>query len=441
MIQLSDHFTYRKLLRYTFPSIIMIIITSIYGVVDGLFVSNFVGKTAFAAVNFILPFVMILGCTGFMFGSGAGALIAKTMGERHQEKANEIFSLVIYVSFGVSFLLFIVGNLLLRPVAVALGAEGRLLDDCMVYGRVYLLGVPAGMLQYEFQYLFSTAGKPKLGLYVTLAAGICNMVLDALFVGYFSWGLAGAAAATVLSQCVGGVLPVLYFCRKNSSLLRLTKTKFDGQALIRTCTNGISELLNNISWAVVGMLYNVQLLRYAGEDGVAAYGVIMYVCLLFLGVFIGYTVGISPIVGYQYGAQNHAELHSLLKKTLVILGVFSVAMCLCSVVLAKPFSRIFVGYDPTLLEMTVRGFEIYAFSYLFAGYATLGSSFFTALNDGLVSALLSILRAFLFQTISIIVLPMIWGLDGIWGATIAAEGLACLAVFGFLLAKQKKYHY
>lgn len=441
MIQLSEHFTYRKLLRYTFPSIIMIIITSIYGVVDGLFVSNFVGKTAFAAVNFILPFVMILGCTGFMFGSGAGALISKTMGEGKQEKANEIFSLVIYVSFGVSFLLSLIGNLLLRPVAVALGAEGRLLEDCMIYGRVYLLGVPASLLQYEFQYLFATAGKPKLGLYVTLAAGICNMVLDALFVGLFSWGLVGAASATVLSQCVGGLLPVLYFCRKNTSLLRLTKTTFDGRVLLKTCTNGISELLNNISWAIVGMLYNVQLLRYAGEDGVAAYGVIMYVCMMFLGVFIGYTVGISPIVGFQYGAQNHAELHSLLKKTLVILGVFSVAMCLSSVVLAKPFSKIFVGYDQTLLEMTVRGFEIYAFSYLFAGYATLGSSFFTALNDGLISAILSVLRAFLFQTIAVLVLPMIWDLDGIWGATIAAEAAACVAVFGFLLAKRKKYHY
>ncbi len=441
MIQLSDHFTYGKLMRYTFPSIVMIIITSIYGMVDGLFVSNFVGKTAFAAVNFILPYVMILGCTGFMFGSGAGALISKTMGEGRHEKANEIFSLVIYSSFGISFLLFAVGNLLLRPVAVALGAEGRLLEDCLLYGRVYLLGVPASLLQYEFQYLFSTAGKPKLGLYVTLAAGICNMVLDGVFVGMLSGGLVGAAAATVLSQCVGGFLPVLYFFRKNNSLLQLKKASFDGKALVKTCTNGISELLNNISWALIGMLYNVQLLRYAGEDGVAAYGVVMYVCMIFFGVFVGYTVGISPIVGYQYGAQNHQELHSLLKKTLVILGGFSLAMFLCSSVLAEPFSRIFVGYDPVLLEMTVRGFKIYAFSYLFAGYATLGSSFFTALNDGVVSGILSVLRAFFFQSIAVICMPMLWGLDGIWAATIAAEGLACIAVFGFLLAKRKKYHY
>lgn len=441
MTQLNQHFTYRKLLRFTFPSIVMIMITSIYGVVDGLFVSNFVGKTAFAAVNFILPYVMTLGCFGFMFGSGAGALIAKTMGEGDHERANRIFSLIIYVSVGVSLVLEAIGHLTLRPAAVFLGAEGQLLEDCLVYGRVYLLGIPAGLLQFEFQYLFSTAGKPKLGLYVTLAAGICNMVLDAVFVGIFRWGLVGAAAATVISQCAGGFLPLVYFFRKNSSALRLTKTKFDASVLVRTCTNGISELLNNISWAVVGMLYNMQMLRYAGEDGVAAYGVVMYVCMIFLSVFIGYTVGVSPIVSFQYGAENHGELHNVLKKTLILLGIFSVVMFTASCLLARPLSGIFVGYDEALLEMTVRGFWIYGVSYLFAGYATLGSSFFTALNDGAVSAVLSVLRTFLFQVAAVLIMPAVWDLDGIWAATVAAEGLACVAVFVCLAAKRKKYHY
>lgn len=441
MTQLSQHFTYRKLLRFTFPSIVMIIITSIYGVVDGLFVSNFVGKTAFAAVNFILPYVMILGCTGFMFGSGAGALVAKTMGEGDHEKANRIFSLIIYVSFGVSVALELVGHLTLRSAAVRLGAKGQLLEDAVLYGRIYLMGLPAAMLQYEFQYLFSTAGKPKLGLYVTLAAGICNMVLDAVFVGLFRWGLVGAAAATVLSQCAGGFLPTAYFFRKNSSSLRLTATKFEWAVVGRTCFNGMSELFNNISWAVVGMLYNMQMLRYAGEDGVAAFGVVMYVCMIFLSVFIGYTVGVSPIISFHYGAENHRELHSVLEKTMILLGVFSVAMVIGSCLLARPLSGIFVGYDEALLEMTVRGFWIYGISYLFAGYATLGSAFFTALNDGLVSAVLSLLRTFVFQVAAVLVMPMCWGLDGIWAATIAAEAMACVVVFICLIAKRKKYHY
>ena len=441
MTQLNQHFTCGKLLRFTFPSIVMIIITSVYGVVDGLFVSNFVGKTAFAAVNFILPYVMTLGCFGFMFGSGAGALIAKTMGEGRADQANRIFSLIIYVSIGVGVVLELIGHVTLRRAAEFLGAEGQLLEDCVIYGRVYLLGIPAAMLQFEFQYLFSTAGKPKLGLYVTLAAGICNMVLDAVFVGIFRWGLVGAAAATVMSQCAGGFLPIAYFARKNDSTLHLTAAKLDWPVLVRTCTNGISELLNNISWAIVGMLYNMQLLRYAGEDGVAAFGVIMYVCMIFLSVFIGYTVGVSPIISFQYGAENHAELRNVLRKTLMLLGIFSVAMAAGSWILAQPLSKVFVGYDGALLEMTVRGFRIYGISYLFAGYATLGSAFFTALNDGLVSAILSVLRTFVFQVAAVLLMPLVWDLDGIWAATIAAEGLACVVVFAYLIAKRKKYHY
>lgn len=440
-IQLSDHFTYQRLLRFTLPSIVMMIFTSIYSVVDGFFVSNFVGKTSFAAVNFVFPFLTILGSIGFMFGAGGSALIAKTMGARDLEKANRLFSLFIYTSTACGIVIAALGILLLRPVAALLGAEGAMLEDCVAYGRVILAVLPAYMLQLEFQSFFVTAEKPQLGLWVTVAAGITNMVLDALLVAVFRLGLGGAAAATAISQCVGGIVPLIYFARPNSSLLRLTGMEWDSRALVRACANGSSELMSNISMSVVGMLYNVQLMKYAGEDGVAAYGVLMYVSFTFNAAFIGYSVGTAPIIGYHYGADHHGELHSLLKKSLIIIGAFSLAMLLAAEALAKPLALIFVSYDPALLELTLRGFLIYAFSFLFAGIAIFGSSFFTALNNGLVSALISFLRTLLFQVAAVLVFPLIWKVDGIWFSCVAAELMAAVVTAIFLAAKRSKYHY
>lgn len=439
MIQLSDHFNYRRLLRFTLPSIVMMVFTSIYGVVDGFFVSNFVGKTPFAAVNFIMPFLMILGCVGFMFGTGGGALIAKTLGEGDRERANRIFSLLVLVSILSGVALALLGFVLLRPVAMGLGAEGEMLEDSIVYGRIILLALPAFVLQYEFQCLFITAEKPKLGLAVTVAAGLTNVVLDALFVAVFSWGLPGAAAATSLSQCVGGILPLVYFSRPNSSLLRFTKTSFDGKALLRTCTNGSSELMSNISMSIVGMLYNVQLLNYAGEDGIAAYGVLMYLNMVFQAVFIGYSVGAAPVISYHDGARNVLELKGLLRKSLVLIGIFAVMMFAGAELLARPLSMVFVGYDQGLLEITLRAFLIYSFSFLFSGFAIFGSSFFTALNDGLVSAVISFLRTLVFQVLAVLIFPLFWKLDGIWVSIVAAEVMAVIVTVCFLVGKRKKY--
>ena len=441
MIQLSDHFNLSRLLRFTLPSIIMLVFTSIYGVVDGFFVSNYVGKTSFAAVNFIMPFLMILGCVGFMFGTGGGALIAKTMGEGKKEKANQLFSMLVLVSVLCGVGLAVLGLSFLRPIASALGAQGQMLEDSVAYGRIILIAIPAFILQYEFQCLFATAQKPKLGLYVTVAAGLTNVVLDAVFVAVFSWGVEGAAAATALSQGVGGILPLLYFGRANSSLLKLTKPKFDCKALLKTCTNGSSELMSNISASIVSMLYNMQLLTYAGEDGVAAYGVLMYVNLVFQAVFLGYSVGTAPVISYHDGAKNHAELKGLFRKSLAILAVCAVAMCVSALLLAQPLSVLFVGYDPGLLAITLRAFSIYSFSFLFSGFAVFGSSFFTALNDGLVSAFISFLRILVFQVILVLTFPLIWQLDGIWLSIVAAEMLAVLVAAGFMIQKRKKYHY
>lgn len=440
-IQLSDHFNYKRLLRFSLPSIIMMIFTSVYGVVDGFFVSNFVGKTPFAAVNFIMPFLMILGSVGFMLGTGGGALVAKTLGEGKRETANKYFSLFIYVSIISGILIMAVAFFLLHPIAELLGAEGTMLDDCVLYGRIILAALPALVLQYAFQSFFITAEKPQLGLAVSVAAGTTNIIGDALFVAVFQWGLVGAAAATALGQAVGSLLPLLYFARPNTSLLRLIKTKWDGGALFKACTNGSSELMSNISMSLVSMLYNVQLMKYAGENGVAAYGVLMYVNMIFLATFIGYSNGTAPVVSFHYGAGKYDEVKSLLKKSYVIIGAFSAGMFVIAEVLAMPLSKIFVGYDPSLLELTARAFAIYSFSFLFSGITIYGSSFFTALNDGLTSALISFLRTLLFQVVAVILLPALLGVDGIWISVVAAEVVAAIVTVIFLIGKRKKYHY
>ncbi len=440
-INLSDRFNYSRLIRFVLPSIVMMMFTSIYGVVDGFFVSNFVGKTPFAAVNFIMPFLMILGSVGFMFGTGGGALIAKTMGEGKADKANQLFSLFVYVTALCGIVIAALGIIFIRPVASFLGAEEEMLDNCVTYGRIILMALPFYMLQYEFQTFFATAEKPQLGLGVTVTAGVTNMVLDAVFIAVFDWGLVGAAAATAISQAVGGIIPLIYFSRPNTSLLRLTKTKFDGRSLLKACTNGSSELMSNISMSIVSMLYNVQLIKYAGEDGVAAYGVLMYVNMIFLAAFIGYSVGSAPITSYNYGAENSAELKSILKKSFVIIGTFSVCMLALAELLAYPLAKIFVGYDAELLKLTLRGFRIFSFSFLFAGISIFGSSFFTALNNGLISALISFLRTLVFQIAAVLILPIFLGIDGIWLSIIAAEIMSMIITVLLLIKMRQKYHY
>lgn len=440
-IQLSDHFTRKRLLRFSLPSIVMMVFTSIYGVVDGYFVSNYTGKTPFAAVNLIMPFLMILGGVGFMFGTGGGALIAKTMGEGKAEKADKLFSMTVFASILCGLVLTAVGLLFLRPFARLMGAEGELLENSLLYGTINLIALPFYILQYEFQCLFATAEKPKLGLYVTVASGVANMVLDWLLVAVLPFGLAGAAAATAASQFIGGVFPLVYFARKNSSRLHLTRCRLELRPLGRICANGSSELMSNISMSLVSMLYNVQLMQYAGEDGIAAYGVLMYVSMIFQAIFIGYSVGTAPIVSYHYGAQNREELKSLLRKAIFIVAIAALCMFAAGELLAAPLSRLFVAYDEELLQMTTHAFTIFSFSFLFSGFAINGSSFFTALNDGLTSALISFLRTLVFQVAAVLLFPLLWGLDGIWFSIVAAEIMAVLATIFFLLKKQKKYGY
>lgn len=442
-IQLSDHFSYGKLIKFTLPSIAMMIFTSIYSVVDGFFVSNFAGKTPFAAVNLIFPALMILGTVGFMLGTGGTALVAKTYGEGDKEKANSYFSLFVYVAFGVGVVLSALGFIFIRPIAALLGAEGALLDNCAIYGRIILVSTPFFILQVMFQSFLIAAEKPQLGFVMTVVSGVTNMVLDAVLVLLLpqDYKLAGAAIATATAQTVGGVVPLIYFLRKNSSILRLGKTSFDGKAIRKACTNGSSEFMNNIAMSLVGILYNFQLLKYAGENGIAAYGVMMYVSMIFSAAFIGFSIGTAPVISYHDGAKNYGELKGLLRKSLILVGIFGLGMILAAEALAAPLSRLFVGYDPELYEMTVSGFRIFALAFGFMGFGIFSSGFFTALNDGLTSALISFLRTLVFQSAAILLLPLIWGIDGIWAGVIVAEFMAVILGIFFLIAKRKKYHY
>lgn len=443
-IQLSDHFSYGRLIRFTLPSVAMMIFNSIYSVVDGFFVSNFAGKTPFAAVNLIFPAMMIFATVGFIFGTGGTAIVAKTFGEGDKERANRYFSLFVYAAFCLGVICAVLGFVFARPLALLLGAtEGELLDACVVYGRIVFVAVPFYALQLLFQSFFVAAEKPKLGLAVTVASGVTNMVLDAILVMLLpqEYKLAGAAVATASSQIVGGAIPLVYFFRKNGSTLRLGKTYFDGNAILRACINGSSEFMSNISMNAVAILYNLQLMKYAGEDGVAAYGVMLYIGFIFAAAFIGYSIGTAPVIGYHDGAKNYAELHGLLKKSLVMIAAAAVVMVAVAELLAVPLASFFVGYDAALLALTVKGFRIYAVSFLFSGFAIFASGFFTALNDGVTSAVISFLRTLVFQSAAVLVLPLIWGINGIWYSLIAAEGLAVVLGGTFLIAKRKKYHY
>lgn len=440
-IKLSDHFSYGRLIRFALPTIMMIIFTSIYGMVDGFFISNYVGKTPFAAINLIYPFLMILGVFGFIFGTGGSALIGRLLGEGKREKANSVFSFLVYFTIFVGIIVAIIGWISMEPVARLLGADETMLPDCVLYGRLNLIGLPAVMLQFEFHSLFVTAEKPKLGFFTTLAAGFTNMIFDFILVALFRYGVTGAALATVASQFAGGLIPLIYFSRRNTSLLKLGKAEFDAKALLKTCTNGSSEFVSGVSMSLVSMLYNMQLLKYSGEDGVAAFGVLMYVNFLFLAVFIGYSVGTAPLVSFNFGAQNTAELKNVFYKSLKILAIVSITMFFASEILARPLAKIFVGYDAGLTELTVSGFRIFSFSFLLAEIPIYGSSFFTALNNGFVSAAISFLRTVVFETAAVLILPLIFGINGVWFSLVAAEFVAALVTVVFYVLKQKKYGY
>lgn len=440
-IKLSDHFTLKRLIQFTLPSIIMMVFTSIYGVVDGYFISNFAGATEFASVNFIFPFIQVLGAVGFLVGAGGSALVAKTFGEKNDKKANEIFSLLVYVVIGFGLLLAVVGYIFMEDIAIWLGASNDMIEPCAIYGQILMFSLPFLLLQFTFQSFLITAEKPQIGLIVTLTAGITNMVLDGLFIAIFKWGVVGAAIATAISQVIGGVIPLLYFIFNKGSILRIGKTKIYLKELGQTCINGSSEFVSNISMSIVGMLYNFQLMKYIGQHGVSAYGTFMYVSFIFVAIFIGYTTGVAPIIGYNYGAKNDKELKTVFRVSMKLIITISVVMVVLAEILSTPLTKLFVGYNEELFEITKNAMFISSFCFLFAGISIFTSGLFTALNDGVTSALISFLRTLLFQITSILLLPLIFDVNGIWLSIVVADVLSSVVAIVFLFIKRKKFNY
>lgn len=440
-INLSEHFTYKKLIRFTLPTIIMMIFTSIYGVVDGLFVSNVEGSNAFAAINLIMPAIMILGTVGFMIGTGGSAIISKTLGEGDRERANRYFSMLVYLEIILVVILTVVGLIFLEPIAKLLGADESMMADCLIYGRILLIGLVAYTLQNSFQSFVVTAEKPKFGLGISIIAGFTNMILDFVFIYLFNWGVAGAAWATITSQVVGACIPMVFFIRKNNTMLRLGKTKFELSPIIKSCINGSSEMVTNLSLSLVSILFNKELMELVGANGVSAYGVIMYVGFLFVGTYVGYSIGSAPVISYHYGAKNKDELKSLLSKSVKLLGITAVVMTVLSEIFARPLASIFVGYDKELLKLTVNALRLYSLSYIISWFNIFASSFFTALNDGVISALISFLRTLVLQVLAILILPRFWGINGIWLATVFAEILSIVISMICFISNRKKYEY
>lgn len=440
-IKLSDHFTYKKLLRFTFPTVIMMVFISVYGVVDGFFVSNYAGKTAFAAINLIMPFVMVLGGMGFMVGTGGTALVSKVMGEGDSKRANKLFSEMIVFTVLLGAILSAAGIVVMRPVSVLLGATPEMVDDCVLYGRIVVGFTAAFMLQNVFQSFFIAAEKPKLGLAATVAAGLTNMVLDALFVGGFNWGIAGAAVATGISQCVGSIFPLIYFAAPNKSRLRLSFAMPEIKPVLASCANGSSELMSNISSSIVGMLYNFQLMRLLGEDGVSAYGVLMYVQFIFTAVFFGFATGSAPIISYHFGADNPSEVKNMLKKSIVFMESAGVVLTAAAIAMSPLLADIFVGYDAQLKALTEHAFTVYCLHFVLAGFNIFASSFFTALNNGAVSAAISFIRTLIFQVAAVLLLPLVFGENGIWASVIVADAGASVLSVIFLYKKRYEYKY
>ena len=438
---MSQHFTMSKLVRFTAPSVGMMVLMSLYVMADGFFVSNFCGATALAAVNFAYPIALLLGTVGYMLGPGGAAVVAKTRGEGDDARANRQFSLFVYVSIAAGIVFTAVGLAALEPLLVAFGATGEMLDDCMAYGIILVCGVSFDILQFFFQAFLPVAGKPGMGFGVTVAAGLTNVALDALLIVGFGMGVEGAAIGTVASMAVGGVIPLVYFSLPNKSPLRLGRTSMDWRVLGHACANGSSEMVSNLAMSIVAIVYNVQLLAYLGEPGVAAYSVIAYVSFAFAAVFLGYATGSSPLMSYQYGAKNQAEMQNLFKKSLVIVGACGIVMFAATRVLAAPLASVFVGYDVSLEELTVHAFGLYSLAFLIMGFNVYGSALFTSLGNGLVSAIISFVRSFVCEIGAVMLLPMAIGPDGIWLSVVVAELVALVMTGVFTIKLGNVYGY
>lgn len=439
---LGGHYGARRLFISSLPLIGMMVLISIYSIVDGLFVSNLVGTTAFAALNLIWPAIGLVGALGLMVGTGGAALVSKTLGEGDEPRANRYFSMFVEFILLLSVVLAVPLLVWMEPLAVAIGAEGEMVRQCAIYGRICAAGMPAFMMQMGIQPFFMVAGRPRMGTWISLVSGLLNIGLDALFIIVCGWGLAGAAAGSMLACCFGGFYPLWYFSsRFNRSSLAFKATGFEFGPLAKACSNGLSEFVGNISFNIVSMCYNWQLMRFYGENGVAAYSVILYLGFIFVAVYSGYNMTVTPLVGFNFGAGNKRELRSLLRHSLTLMLVLGVLLAGTAELLAGPAARLFVGYDSELTALTVHATRLYAPSFLITGLTLFVSAWFTGLNNGPVSALASFSRTFVFELSCVFLLPVLLGVNGIWLSAPAAEILSLFLGAALLLRFRSRYGY
>lgn len=442
-IQISDHFTFKKLIRFVLPSIAMIIATSLYGNVDGFFVTNWVGETPFAAINLSWPLIMIFGGVGFVFGTGGSAVVATALGENEADRANQNFSLIIYFGIALGILLGAIGFIFAPQFGVLLGADGELLKCSIKYMRILFCFTPAFILQNMFQSLCSTASKPKLGLDATIIAGVGNIVLDAIFIVGLKWGLVGAAIGTAMSQFFGGIVPLIFFARENDTNFKLCIPKFHRKVITKTCTNGVSEFVNNLTLSIVIILYNLKLMEIAGQNGVNAFGIIQYINFTFISVFIGIVMGSAPIISFNNGANDYAELQNVFKKEVTLLLSSGVILFGLAELLSKPFVYVFIQENKELFDMSVHGLRIFCIAFLLMGFNMLGSSLFTALENGGISAVIAFIRSFVFPIAALYTIPTLLGntLDSVWICQIIIEAFSFVMVLSFILGFRKRYKY
>jgi len=442
-IELQGHYGYGRLVRTMLPSIATMIVSSIYSIADGLFVSNYAGSTAFAAMNIIWPGIQILAVFGLMVGAGGSALVSKTLGEGDQDKACRIFSMLTRITMlagiAMAFLFFI----LMKPLTWVLGAEGGMIQMATTYGRIIVITLPLYMIQMMFQPFFMVAEKPELGTQISIICGVVNIVLDALFIIVFRLGLIGAALGTAISIATGGLFSLIWFLSKrNKTHLQFRKNvKTEWKHVGKSCSNGLSEYVGNVALSVVSICYNLQLMKYIGESGVAAYGILMYLGFVFAAVFIGYNLSVTQIIAFNYGERNHTELRSLLHKSIILISVGGVIMTTVAETAAAPLARFFVGYDESICILTIRAIRIYMLSFLICGLNMFASAWFTALNNGIISAISAFVRTFIFELGCVFILPTFFGVDGIWNAVNVAEVCALLFSAFLITAFSKKYGY
>lgn len=439
--KISEHFNIKKIIIFTLPSIGMMLISSIYGVVDGFFVSNYIGSNAFAAVNIVWPFEMILGSFGLMIGAGGSALVSKTMGEQKYDLANRYFSMLIIFVIIFGMFISILGIIFNPYIIHLLDLDQETINNCNIYANVLFIFLIFFMLQNIFQSFNIVASKPEMGIITMILSGITNILLDYIFIVILNMGIFGAALATGLSQFAGAIVPFIFFINKNSTLLRIKFVKIDFKIILKTSYNGISEMLSSISFSLVSILYNIILLSYIGINGVNAYGVILYISYIFISIYFGYSMGISPIISYNYGAKNKKELNNIFNISLVLICSVSILLTFIGYIFAKQLSSIFVNYDKELLNLTTHALHINVFSFLFCGYNIFASSLFTALNNGTVSLILSFLRSLIIQVVCILTIPILFGSEGIWFAGVVSDIISLIISIIFIFKYRNKYGY